>query len=145
MDNSQAQESILTLNYDAGDGYVNVSCACGTKIFLTQEQLNTMTSCGCMARKLLLRAVGGEEDGYEMKATSSALSNNPTGQGVKFEQRKNKWRARIRFQGKEYHLGYFVEEAAATERRNEAEAHLNNDFIGWFNRTCKNVLSPVSA
>ena len=141
MDNSQAQQSILSLNYVSDDGYLNVSCACGTKIFLTQEQFETMSSCGCETRKLLLLAVGGVEDSYEMTTDSSASGSNSAGRGVRFDKGKNKWRARITFQGKEYHLGYSLDKEAATARRNEAEAHLNSGFIEWFNRTCKNAPS----
>jgi hypothetical protein len=54
--------------------------------------------------------------------------------GVNFEPGKNKWRVRIPYRSKEYHLGYFVEKDDAIKRRAEAESHLNGDFIGWYNK-----------
>jgi hypothetical protein len=57
--------------------------------------------------------------------------------GINFE--KGKWRTRIRFYGKDYHLGYHDDKMSALQRRIEAEAHtVDGDFLEWFNAVVKN-------
>jgi hypothetical protein len=94
-----------------------------------------MTSCGCEARKLIWAASG--KSGDEFEVNTNLVPTVTTGysdeRGVRFEKGKNKWRVRVTFQSKEYHLGYFPEKEAALEMKREAESHFNSDFIGWYN------------
>jgi hypothetical protein len=59
--------------------------------------------------------------------------------GVRFEKGKGKWRVRITFQAKEYHLGYYTDKESALKTKREAEAHFGSDFVNWFNNTFKNA------
>jgi len=130
MENSQTRFGKLTLNYiDKNDHYC--VCDCGIRIILTKEQLDKNRHCGCEYRKYLLALSGKEDDKHELEQTqTTTYSEN---RGVNFE--KNKWRARITFQTKVYHLGYFSSKEAAIEMRKEAEHNLNNNnFIEWYNQ-----------
>jgi hypothetical protein len=53
------------------------------------------------------------------------------GRGINHDSKKGKWRARITYQSKEYHLGYFADKETAVAARKEAENNLNGDFIEW--------------
>ena len=101
--------------------------------------MESMSSCGCEIRKLLWAASGKSGEEYEkmpLPITQTPV-NLSEERGVKFEKGKNKWRVRVTFQGKEYHLGYYAEKDAALELRREAERHLNGDFICWYNEVYK--------
>ena len=97
---------LLTLNYVSDDVNFHCICDCGTKLILTEEQLNRMNSCGCESRKTLLAQTNIVDDTSEMKKLYQLASTE--NRGVNFEPSKNKWRARVTFQSKEYHLGYFA-------------------------------------
>jgi hypothetical protein len=124
------QYGLLTLNYASDGDNFHCTCACGTKIILTEEQLNRMRSCGCESRKLLLAQTDIADDTSEMEKLYQLAPTEV--RGVNFEPSKGKWRARVTFQSKEYHLGYFAEQDDALKRRHEAEEHLSGDFIAWF-------------
>jgi len=100
-------------------------------VILTEEQIKRSSHCGCEVRKLLLAAAGASED--DLSLIKDPIANPAAGRGVNFEKSKNKWRARITFQSKEYHLGYFSEESSAIAMRDEAEKHIGYDFIKWYN------------
>jgi hypothetical protein len=53
------------------------------------------------------------------------------GRGINYDSKKGKWRARITYQSKEYHLGYFADKETAVAARKEAESNLSADFIEW--------------
>lgn len=129
------QYGLLTLNYVSDEVNFHCTCECGMKIILTEEQLKRNGSCGCVGRKLLLSQTNIVDDTSEMdKFYEQAVTEI---KGVNFEPSKGKWRARVTFQSKEYHLGYFTEEEDAMKRRHEAEEQLSEDFLAWFNKVCK--------
>jgi len=68
----------------------------------------------------------------EQETRQNATTTLSSSRGVNFYAKKNKWRARIIFQSKEYHLGYFSEKETAIEMRMEAEKHLGNGFLEWY-------------
>ncbi|MCL2355981.1 MAG: hypothetical protein FWC70_02320 [Defluviitaleaceae bacterium] len=123
-------KGLLALNYVSDGVNFHCTCACGTKIILSEEQLNRIRSCGCASRKLLLAQTDIADDTSEMEKLYQLESNEI--RGVNFEPSKGKWRARVTFQSKEYHLGYFSEQDDALKQRHEAEKHLNDDFPAWF-------------
>jgi len=129
------QYGLLTLNYVSDEVNFYCTCDCGTKIILTEEQLNRMRLCGCYNRKSLLSKTDIVDDTSEMEKFYQLTSTEV--RGVNFEPSKGKWRARVTFRSKEYHLGYFVEEKDALKRRQEAEEHLGGDFLEWFKKINK--------
>ena len=136
MINNQTQFGKLVLNYVSDEGDYYCTCKCGTKIILKEEQLKKSNSCGCENRKLLLSHTGIEDNTSEMDKLYNLTTQNES-RGVTFEASKNKWRARITFQSKEYHLGYFDKKDDALKRKTEAEENLNGDFLGWYKRVYK--------
>ena len=139
LERDQTNFGKLTLNYMSDENSYHCSCECGNKIILTKEQLESRNSCGCEIRKLIWAASGKSSEDFEFN--TPMVPATPVGysdeRGVRFEKGKNKWRVRVTFQAKEYHLGYYAEKEAALEMRREAENHLNSDFIEWYNRTFK--------
>jgi hypothetical protein len=136
LENIQTRFGKLTLNYISDENNYHCECDCGTKVILTKEQLDRADSCGCEKRKYWLSLNGMSDDGY------TAINQNHTvkyseNRGVNFDKRKNKWRVRITYRSKEYHLGYFAEKEDALKRRQEAERSLNSNFIEWYNSVCK--------
>lgn len=57
------------------------------------------------------------------------LPNNTSGiTGVSWDKRKNKWRARIKYNQKEIHLGYFNTKEEAAEARKQAELEYFGEY-----------------
>ena len=139
MKNNQTSNSKLVLSYISDENNYHCICDCGLKIILTKEQFESKTSCGCENRKLMWLASGKSEEecGYEMKLVQSPTAGYSEERGLNFDKKKNKWRARITFQSKEFHLGYFVEKDEALEARREAVKHLNSGFVEWYNSVYK--------
>lgn len=48
--------------------------------------------------------------------------------GIDYQRRRNNWRARITYKGKEYHLGEFPTEEEAFQVRLKAEKEIHKDF-----------------
>jgi hypothetical protein len=144
LQNSKTNFGKLTFNYKSDENSYHCSCACGNKIILTKEQLESKNSCGCEARKLIWAACGksGDEFEFDSKILPTPQVGYADERGVRFEKGKGKWRVRVTFQGKEYHLGYYSEKDAALEVRREAEVHLNSDFIEWYTKFRQGDLQP---
>lgn len=142
LDDRRTQSGMLVLNYASDENSYHCSCACGNKVILTKEQFESMNSCGCEIRKLIWAASEKSDDEIEkyesMILPSTSPVTSPEKSGVRFENSKNKWRVRVTFQGKEYHLGYYQEKDAALEIRREADVHLSGDFLCWYNKVYKN-------
>ena len=75
-----------------------------------------------------------DEFEFNTKLVPTASTGYSDERGVRFEKGKNKWRVRVTFQSKEYHLGYYAEKDDALKIRQEAENHLNSGFIEWYNK-----------
>lgn len=59
-------------------------------------------------------------------------TNNTSGcTGVSFHRCKGQWYARIRFRGKNYHLGYFDNIQDAIDARKKAEKMTFDEFIEY--------------
>jgi len=62
-----------------------------------------------------------------------ANRNSTSGiRGVSFDKQKNKWRAHIELNGKQYNLGRYHKIEEAQRIREIAETMLNNKFIEWY-------------
>lgn len=57
--------------------------------------------------------------------------------GVNWDKSRNRWQAGIRFKGKRYNLGHFVDFADAVEARKKAEQKIFGDFIEWYKKSKK--------
>ena len=56
------------------------------------------------------------------------IHNTSGRKGVYFSKNKNKWHARIRFGGKQVHLGYFEDLNVAAQAYNDASAKYHGEF-----------------
>ena len=142
MENTKTHYGKLTFNYASDENSYHCSCDCGNKVILTKQQLESMDSCGCEIRKLLWAASGKTPDEIKEYENMNLPSTAPVAvseeSGVRFEKSKNKWRVRVTFQGKEYHLGYYEDKGTALAKKREANIHLNGDFLLWYNEEYKN-------
>jgi hypothetical protein len=120
----------LLIDYFTDENNIYCVCDCGTRIIVTEKQLNDNSHCGCVNRMYLLSLVGADDESNDMQATKG--NEHIKGRGVNFQKDKGKWRARITYQSKEYFLGYFPDRDSALEIRQEAERNLNTNFIEWY-------------
>ena len=108
------------------------TCECGEVVYKHTNQLHSYNNHGCrkcMNKYRISKMNKGAEfqDGTQV----SKIRNVPTEskrnrsgiRGVYFEQ--GKWRARLKFSGKFYHLGCYntIEEAAAARKKGEQEIY----------------------
>ena len=131
MQNEKKRFGKLVVNYYTDENNYYCVCDCGNKIIIAKNQLHDNSSCGCVNRFLFLSLVGALDEGNTLKANQPLEFNE--GRGISFDKKKGKWRSRIVYQSKEYHLGYFTDKETALEVRKVAESNLSNDFIGWYN------------
>lgn len=117
--------------------------ACGRNVEFPAESVlwGGRKSCGCRRKEIKAQQAREMSAKYAKKnlagGTSIALikkhfplSENSSGvRGVNWHRGTQKWAARIQFQGKQYHLGYFdrIEDAAAARRT--AETRLFDPFL----------------
>lgn len=141
MEQEKTRFGKLTLNYKSDEKSFHCTCDCGLKIILTSEQLEQATCCGCTKRRIIRAAVGMSDDSY--MANEMPSDKIPDGRGVNFDKKKGKWRARVTFQSKEYHLGYFATKEKALAVKQEADRNLNIDFLDWFNKVIKKIRTSV--
>ena len=138
MEQNRTRFGKLSVNYILDENNIHCVCDCGTKIIVNENQLNENSSCGCVNRILLWAQQGLPDQGGVVFNETTVIDNNEE-RGINFDKKKNKWRARITFQSKEYHLGYYPDKNAALDIRRTAEKNLNTDFIGWFAEYKNNV------
>lgn len=82
------------------------------------KEVDHIDTCGCNNRKVNLRLATRNEQG----ANGGLQSNNTSGvTGVNWDKASGKWRAQIRVNGKQIHLGRFVDLDKAIARRRKAE------------------------
>jgi len=120
-------------------------CSCGQKeIFRALDSLRDsgeQQSCGCWLSEISkenskknFHFVGGTR--IESIKNQKLLKNNKSGvRGVHFDNKANKWRAVIYFQGKQIHLGLFLELNDAAKARQEAEDVYFKPIIEEFEAT----------
>ena len=76
-------------------------------------------------RKSQLRIVNSAENAYNHK---KSIKNTSGVTGVYWNKRQQKWRAAIKFQGKEQHLGYYLNFEDAVIARKKAEQKYFGEF-----------------
>lgn len=128
MENNRTRYGMLSVNYVEDENNYHCVCDCGTRLIVSKQQLNDDSSCGCVYRKMLLSLVGKNDD---TMAQETPINEDIDERGIYFDKDKNKWRARITFQAKKYHLGYHADKNAALKIRKEAEKNLGNNFLAW--------------
>lgn len=121
-------------------------CQCENKnIIYAPEgflQAGHQQSCGCLREENWKKSgieLGKKAKEYCVNGTSAAamVANTPTTntsgyKGVCWHKKAGKWRAQIKFKGKQYHLGLYEDIELAAEARKEAEKRLFGNFLEWY-------------
>ena len=128
-------------------------CECGNEVILPTHILKDGRTKDCQDAKRnaskTYTKIGNEykkenilKEGTRIDYLSNKKSKaNTSGvRGVDFSKEKNKYRARIRFKGKEYHLGYFNTIGDAEKARLDAERKLYHPIIEKYNYSAKNEI-----
>jgi len=111
-------------------------CDCGKTCYLPTSYLNSgdYKSCGCNKGnkeylKMCMKNIV-EHTNIKVIAKKTPNKNNKSGiRGVYWASCQQKWHAHIRFQNKEYGLGYYNDKAQAAAARKEAEMNLHDKFL----------------
>ena len=111
-------------------------CDCGNEVIARSDHLKGkhVVSCGCYLSDKnrdslisgksyeMLKKEGWHDGTNEAMLTNKPTKSNKTGvRGVTFDMEKCKYRAKITYKGKEYHIGYFFTLKDAKEARKIAE------------------------
>lgn len=114
-------------------------CSCGNTCKYTTTQLRTfgVESCGCLQKEKAreLAPIAGRKrtlkKGTCLNAFNSEIGKNNTSgiKGVSYYKKTGKWRAQIRVQGKNYHLGLYDKIEDAETARKIAEENVKK----WIN------------
>ncbi len=81
-------------------------------------EVDHINTCGCDNRKVNLRLATRSEQGIN----TGLQSNNTSGvTGVSWHRKDHKWQARININGKQIHLGNFIDKKDAITKRRQAE------------------------
>ena len=115
-------------------------CDCGN---ITLVRLDSLTSgstksCGCHVEEKIekMRKAAGYTEGTQLSRIRDIpqTSNNSSGVvGVYYDKRRGQWRARLRFKGVTYQLGYFSNLEDAVSARKEAEKSIFGEFLASLN------------
>ena len=124
-------------------------CDCGETRFNRTADLTTgrSQSCGCRTREAARKNAPLGKHGLktadknncvektDLRSLKRELRNNTSGKtGVCWNTGHQKWQARIGFQGKTHHLGYFTEYDEAVKARTEAEKELHEPILERYGR-----------
>lgn len=114
-------------------------CECGKSVVVSANKLlkENTTSCGCKVRESFEgNLVGGTN--LQFVINPKIRSTNTSGvTGVSWDRARQKWDARIIFQGKIYRLGRHKEKDDAIFLRKTAEKKLHGDFLEWYYKIYK--------
>ena len=110
-------------------------CDCGNYIELNPAYVNNgiYKSCGCIASKAAAQNLAAnciEETNISKIKPHKPIETNKSGvTGVFWDNRSGKWKAKITFQKKSRHLGYFDNFEDAVKARQRAEEELFEPFL----------------
>ena len=109
-------------------------CDCGNFHYVSRGCLlsGNVKSCGCLGLETKRNNGNfGCVDGTKLQLlTQKVRTTNTSGvKGVVWNTRKHKWRAKITFKKKDYHLGYFGSVEDAAKVRKMAEQELFEPFL----------------
>lgn len=104
-------------------------CDCGETVYRMSEKLQEGKQCACRNCMLKTAAAAMTEkagfvEGTQLCRLSSTKANANSSSGIRgvfFNRRSGKWRATIKFQGKDHYLGEYAEMADAVKARQQAE------------------------
>lgn len=126
---------LKVINTEIGqDGRIQYicECKCGKTITLSGSHLVKRHSCGCMSTDYIpntnVKVESFTHFGKKTKRNTSGCV------GVSWKTDKQKWQARIYFNGKCKHLGYFDRKEDAIEARKEAENDLYSKYSDVIDR-----------
>ena len=111
-------------------------CECGKVVNVPTKSLmdNNTKSCGCLnhaPRPTPKDCFAGTKAGA---LNDTIPSNNTSGiKGVSWSKQKQKWEAYIKFQGKQYRLGFYDDINDAADARKKAERETHDDFLAYWN------------
>lgn len=116
-------------------------CECGNITYkatdtLTNHELSMCNDCvGKYAAKKMREKAGFVGGTQISRITSNNLiATNTSGvRGVYWDRRSGKWRARLRFKGKIYNFGSYVNFDDAVKARKEAEQQIYGEFLDQLN------------
>ncbi len=112
-------------------------CDCGEITYkatdtLKNDDVNMCSNCAGAYNASHARKSAGFTDGTQLSKLRDMkpAANNPSGvRGVQFHKQSNKWRARIKFKGKEIGLGYYHDFQDAVDARKKAEEEYYGAFL----------------
>lgn len=111
---------------DNGKTQYICDCECGNTITLSGSHLVKRYSCGCMSKDYIPNTdVKAESFTHLGKKSKRNTSGYP---GVCWKKDKQRWQARIFFNGKDKHLGYFYTKEEAVEARKNAEKIIYDNY-----------------
>lgn len=120
-------------------------CSCGNLKHVAAYDLKRgrVKSCGCLSVENSQK--NGKINGQHLKncyclektninnLTMKTRIDNTSGiKGVTWDKERSKWRAQIRFQGKNYTLGRFYSFNDAVKERKIAEEKIFGEFLSWY-------------
>lgn len=129
-----------------GRSHYRCRCDCGKEIVTRAENLQSgdTRSCGCIHDELFQKNtqmayknsfVNGTNKYIITEHYGESHSNNTSGvSGVNWHKRIGKWQARITYQKKTYHLGYYEEIKEAEKVVKTAREHIKKDFLEWYSQ-----------
>ena len=124
----------VTSTFVGNDGRTQYicQCDCGNTIALSCSHLIKRYSCGCLTREFLLDSNLKTESFIHLgKKTARNTSGYP---GVSWRNDRQKWDARIYFNGKTHHLGHFNNKEDAIRARKEAENKIYSEYSEYIEK-----------
>lgn len=126
-------------------------CKCDNTVKVSASDLlqGRIKSCGCLKKETERnngKNVGAYiKDNYCIENTNvnnltmrTPKTNTSGVKGVSWDNKRQKWLAQIRFQGKNYYLGRYDDLSKAANSRKEAEDHIFGNFLKWYHEEYKN-------
>ena len=121
-------------------------CDCGNIVYYNSSDLKQNISCGCWRKsrarinKMLKTMKYTENTSIALIKKTTINSNNTSGfRGVSYDMNRNKWRAYIKLQYKNKHLGRFDTFEDAVQARLDAEEKYYKPIIDKYENTHKDT------